>query len=732
MRLPEKLPSVSEHEILLRNLLSDPGCFIVLDTNTLTWTYRLGRGARDTFVSWLAELATNNRLVIPAWVAFEYHRHQVANKHSVFRPSSDAVDTFDESARQLLKFAFLLADDNGVKACGYNSRQEFLTKIQSAVSDSRKLASHVKKMNESEEKTDTPLRELLARTTLSSNIHLLLQRCEREATLRQRHSLGPATKDAGKVENPHGDLVIWFEILQHSQEHANRSYLLITNDVKTDWNFAPSRIRNTSGREVPNAPSPDGRRHYILRPDLTHEFRSTTGNEQIQILDTAWLSELLHQSDNAKYKSLAFAIQDLDVPSGGDATPPATGDKPPMERASSKSGVEVRKPEPLSLSSFALADKNFSLADSPLGELIRLLRTHSWASQNRAISLFEETNVRSGSHDEFFVLGRNIYQAACGSSHKAIDFINRLPASLSGYPPDGANCVAAGMMYEIYFGGWNNLRDIPQTFMLDEVANLYLEESRYKRAFSFLAAKVAEASKAKSMPFLATFDSPEPRVLLELEIRKDGDSSKPTLTFVRQDNRTLLHSSAKEQTMPGYSLSVLEGLVSVDDIREAIALEFFTPERFIKPNSQGHEKVLLNTYTYMVKLPDQGSAALLVDVPALAGKSRLELEATLGPVVKVENVAPSGISTSPKLYFKEEDVEVVFIADRSDWITISSLGSLPYEAASIVHLGFAPSPPSTSNENSIRWKDLQGFLEVALFPGRPGYCSYLLAKHSTP
>lgn len=56
----------------------------------------------------------------------------------------------------------------------------------------------------------------------------------------------------------------------------------------------------------------------------------------------------------------------------------------------------------------------------------------------------------------------------------------------------------------------------------------------------------------------------------------------------------------------------------------------------------------------------------------IAGKNLSEVESYLGKFTKAEKVNPSGVSCPcHKYYFKGDEVEIVFINDKADWITIS-------------------------------------------------------------
>ena len=72
----------------------------------------------------------------------------------------------------------------------------------------------------------------------------------------------------------------------------------------------------------------------------------------------------------------------------------------------------------------AIADDLFvdSNGDS-CHEIIKEIKSHNWYVQNPAIDRLNNQIVIASDDDCLFVLGRNIYQAACGDSGSAISFI---------------------------------------------------------------------------------------------------------------------------------------------------------------------------------------------------------------------------------------------------------------------------------------------------------------------
>lgn len=117
-------------------------------------------------------------------------------------------------------------------------------------------------------------------------------------------------------------------------------------------------------------------------------------------------------------------------------------------------------------------------------------------------------------------------------------------------------------------------------------------------------------------------------------------------------------------------------------------------------------------------LPILAFGAPVVDVPAIAGKTKDEVSKILG-----EPDSTSTVKDGEKAHYAKGDTEIVFIAGKADWITVSGLGSLPFSPATLEALGFKAIPPSFKNANIIRWKSVPGILEVSLFPGQKN-CDY--------
>lgn len=96
-------------------------------------------------------------------------------------------------------------------------------------------------------------------------------------------------------------------------------------------------------------------------------------------------------------------------------------------------------------SSQAKADANFHVAGSPLREIISGLKSHNWYRQNPAVSGMASIEWSCVNKDDLFVLGRNLYQAACGDSIDAKAYLGHLSLKLGELEKEVAFHILNGM-----------------------------------------------------------------------------------------------------------------------------------------------------------------------------------------------------------------------------------------------------------------------------------------------
>lgn len=141
----------------------------------------------------------------------------------------------------------------------------------------------------------------------------------------------------------------------------------------------------------------------------------------------------------------------------------------------------------------AYEDRKFRFnMDSVIKEIVEGLKSYTWPKQEAAIHRVDEIDFQTVSSNELFVLGRNIYQAADGSSYACQRFIDNFSRN-SEIPDQAKQHILNGMAYEIYFDSSNNLRLILKTGYYQKVIDC-LEQAQFYGSREFIATKLTAVS----------------------------------------------------------------------------------------------------------------------------------------------------------------------------------------------------------------------------------------------
>ena len=100
-----------------------------------------------------------------------------------------------------------------------------------------------------------------------------------------------------------------------------------------------------------------------------------------------------------------------------------------------------------------------------------------------------------------------------------------------------------------------------------------------------------------------------------------------------------------------------------------------------------------------------------LNILAIAGKDKASVAKVLG-----EPSECSQIKYGEKCIYSGPEIDVVFIKEKADWITLNKVSDLDFNAETLTKLGLDSAEPSWSNEHSIRWKNIQGLKSVELHP----------------
>ena len=135
----------------------------------------------------------------------------------------------------------------------------------------------------------------------------------------------------------------------------------------------------------------------------------------------------------------------------------------------------------------ALADRLFVIDPAKKSHrIIAGLKTGNWFKQNPALELLDQDSVQKMSKNGLFVIGRNIYQAACGGAHGAEESLGEFMSVTSGYPEDRRKPILDGMLFEAFFDKDGKLRKRVKGRHLDEIFELQQYEES-KPSFDFIA-----------------------------------------------------------------------------------------------------------------------------------------------------------------------------------------------------------------------------------------------------
>lgn len=168
----------------------------------------------------------------------------------------------------------------------------------------------------------------------------------------------------------------------------------------------------------------------------------------------------------------------------------------------------------------SLADVDFPMPHGhKITDIVSSLRSLDWYAQNPAIEAMFKLKWTEVSADEAFVLGRNLYQVACGGGRKAQEILGDLRRELARIRDDWAIHIVNGIFYEIYFNHKNQFRGAQslKSKYMDEVFELETA-AKYADCVEFIRSAL-EPYRSQ----LGVLPSTEPEVLVANVSVRPGD-----------------------------------------------------------------------------------------------------------------------------------------------------------------------------------------------------------------
>jgi len=190
--------------------------------------------------------------------------------------------------------------------------------------------------------------------------------------------------------------------------------------------------------------------------------------------------------------------------------------------------------EKFSYSIEARNDVDFPLSDgSKVAKILTALKTYNWYTQSPAIDEIFALKWTDVTADQIFVLGRNIYQCACGGERKALAVLRGLRAAFAKIPQSVAEHLLNGMFYEAYFNSKGEFRgqDLKDRCLVDLFSIQIVE--KYKDSVAFIRHVLSPYRGS-----LAILPSTTPEIV-ELKI-KIAKKDPPIVTSIKCSGRELL------------------------------------------------------------------------------------------------------------------------------------------------------------------------------------------------
>jgi hypothetical protein len=135
----------------------------------------------------------------------------------------------------------------------------------------------------------------------------------------------------------------------------------------------------------------------------------------------------------------------------------------------------------------SLADEQFAIDLTQRShKIINGLKSRDWYKQNDALALLGAESAKKMAKDNLFVIGRNIYQAACGNAHGAQDFLENFVTVTRPFETDDRKAILDGLLFEIFFDHRGELREKIKGRYFNEVFALQ-RHAELKESFKFIA-----------------------------------------------------------------------------------------------------------------------------------------------------------------------------------------------------------------------------------------------------
>ncbi len=503
MRFPKQELDIDQYQQVIDGLLNDGECHLFIDTNIISQLYKLNDAARTDFFNWVSTVGT--RFHIPNWTVHEYQKRYCSQQTKDYLTELNNKETV-KKLENLSNFVKGYVSDSLLVGSDYQGlKDQLFTELDEIAAKFKKIDTVINtNLSAHQLNVHAGILQNLQSYTLDTDFYSILEDIDQSGEIRYSHLVPPGFGDIKKDENKYGDLVIWNEILDYCHRKEIKKAIWISRDGKPDMVYMPQK-QTIGGRPASDKIS-------IARESLVYEYSLKTGSDEFYLINFLTL-----------VKSISSAYQDLAISFQIVTTPVVTADEKVDESAAHVAAQEpaqvqetpnedeLQNPVVPLYSNDALADAGYEekCVEPAVKKMIIDFRSHNWYNQNDAAKFLMhwqptvDVSTLSG-RDMMFVLGRNIYQSAVGTSNDSIRYMNNLATYIHDWDEQCKQKFVDGMLYEVFFNSHGAIR--PKEFKTKyfDVLLRQIDEMGLEQPYTFINTSLASNRHIRFTPEVRT------------------------------------------------------------------------------------------------------------------------------------------------------------------------------------------------------------------------------------
>lgn len=565
MLFPDVSPSREECIAEVASALQDDHGRLYLDASVLIHCYEMSAPASEDLLRALERYGS--RVAVPAWAAKETWEYATSRINR--RPLKSLADRL---RRDLLRFqteTTRYIDDETLRDL---SKDEYQQELGSAFETALRLIQRVADHEPKADQTTARLLPFIDRHRLKSDLIAVVEEVARTAPTRIAHRMPPGFADASqeetaednrasvpkgkrKAQNPHGDLMIWLEILADCVGNDAEHLVLITRDTtKSDWVFVPKKVRDERGR-----PQDNGGLVTLPLPLLVHEATQRCPTlKRVHIVSVEMLAHVL-RSMRVDVTNLAAALQASDE----EDTP-----NPPLDI----SGAYRATDNAPYVAGFHSGDMAYDPdEDNDLDQLITGLTGEGWKIQNQAARRLEPL-LPGATRSQKIQVGRGLVAAANYGALEPAEFLEKLLAQDSLDIAVRAD-VLIGALAEVYLAETGEPKKPVATRAIAATLYRHENDTALRPAYQVVLQRMtAQSRKYLTLPLEAR--SP---ISLDLALERD------VLRGVTANGVALLEEDAPPSRI--MQRSGQDATMTTEELIELLSEEFVLPPNILSTDS---------------------------------------------------------------------------------------------------------------------------------------------------